>query len=129
EPGGIDAHATDFLIGALDLSAPYAPGFASTVAGILNDIAHQVNPGASSPFPSHFARLSFNEKATVLSVMEGLDPLAPLAGVLPAIVAFITSSEAAVFDPAARIVTGRPIGWSLSLRRRRGRSRRFPGVL
>ena len=60
------------------------------------------------------ARLSFAEKTTVLSVMEGLEPLKPLAGVLPAIVAFITYSEAAVFEPAARIVTGQPIGWSLS---------------
>ena len=113
EPGGLDAHATVFLIGALDLSAPFAPGFASTVAGILNDIARQVNPDASGSFASHFARLSFAEKTTVLSVMEGLEPLKPLAGVLPAIVAFITYSEAAVFDPAARIVTGQPIGWSL----------------
>src|SRR5215510_2117856 len=39
EPGGLDAHATAFRIGALDLSAPVAPGFASTVASILNDIA------------------------------------------------------------------------------------------
>src|SRR5215510_3944320 len=73
EPGGIDAGATAFLIGALDLSAPFAPDFASTLAGILNDIARQVNPGASRPSPSHFARLSFGEKATVLSVMEGLE--------------------------------------------------------
>src|SRR5262245_13226458 len=114
ESGGIDAGATAFLIGALDLSAPFAPGFASTVAGILNDIAGQVNPNASGPFASPFARLSFGEKATVLSVMEGLEPLKPLAGVLPAIVAFITYSEAAVFDPSARVVNEEPIGWTLS---------------
>src|SRR5262245_27582118 len=82
EPGAVDAQATDFLIGALDLSAPFAPGFASTVASILNDIARQVNPDASGPFSSDFARLSFGEKAAVLSVMEGLEPLRPLAGVL-----------------------------------------------
>src|SRR5262249_32325025 len=114
EPGGLDAHATDFLIGALNLSAPFVPSFAAQVAGILNDIAGQVNPGASGQFPSAFARLSFAEKATVLSVMEGLEPLKPLAGVLPALVAFITYSEAGVFDPVARTVTGEPIGWSLS---------------
>src|SRR5262245_30388701 len=114
EPGGVDAHATDVLIGALNLSAPFAPNFASTVAGILNEIASQVNPAATGPFPSHFARLSFAEKAAVLSVMEGLEPLKPLAGVLPAAAAFITYSEAPVFDPVARTVTGQPIGWSLS---------------
>ena len=114
EPGGLAAHATAFLIGALNLSAPYAPNFASTVAGILNDVARQVNPDAAGPFPSSFARLSFAEKARVLSVMEGLEPLKPLAGILPAVVAFITYSEAPVFDPATRTVTGPPVGWTLS---------------
>ena len=114
EPGGLDAHTTDFLIAALNLSASFVPSFASQVAGILNEIASQINPGASGPFPSAFARLSFAEKATVLSVMEGLEPLKPLAGVLPAVVAFIAYSEAPVFDPVARTVAGEPIGWSLS---------------
>src|SRR5262249_39757068 len=66
EAGGVDAHAADFLIGALDLSAPFVPDFASAVAGILNDIARQVNPTPSGPFPSPFAQLSFAEKARVL---------------------------------------------------------------
>src|SRR5262245_24796857 len=51
EPGGLDAHATDFLIAALNLSAPFVASFASQVAGILNDIASRINPGASGPFP------------------------------------------------------------------------------
>jgi hypothetical protein len=114
EPGGLAAFATDFLIGALNLSAPFQPHFAAVVAGILNDIAHQVNPSASGTFPSIFARLSFAEKTAVLSVMEGLEPLKPLAGVLPAVVAFITYSEAPAFDPRTRTVTQRPIGWDLS---------------
>src|SRR5262245_54218119 len=58
EPGGIAAGATAFLIGALDLSAPFAPDFASTLAGILHDIARQVNPDASGPFPCPFRRLT-----------------------------------------------------------------------
>jgi hypothetical protein len=114
EAGGVDVHAADFLIGALNLSAPFVPDFASTVAGILNDIASQVNPTPAGPFPSPFARLSFAEKARVLSVMEELEPLKPLAGVLPAIVAFITYSEGPVFDPVARTLTRQPIGWSLA---------------
>jgi len=114
EPGGVDARTGDFLIGALNLSAPFVPGFASTVADILNDIASQVNPAAAGPFLSPFARLSFAEKAAVLSTMEEIDSLKSLAGVLPAIVAFITYSEASTFDPVARTVTGQPIGWSLS---------------
>jgi len=114
EAGGVDAHAADFLIGALNLSAPFVPDFASTVAGILNDIASQVNPTPSGPFPSPFAQLSFAEKARVLSVMEELEPLKPLAGVLPAIVAFITYSEGPVFDPVTRALSGHPIGWSLA---------------
>jgi len=114
EAGGVDVHAGDFLIGALNLSAPFVPDFASTVAGILNDIASQINPTPSGPFASSFARLSFAEKARVLSVMEELEPLKPLAGVLPAIVAFITYSEGPVFDPVGRALTGQPIGWSLA---------------
>src|SRR5262245_32621882 len=63
EAGGVDVHAADFLIGALNLSAPFVPDFAATVAGILNDIASQVNAAPAGPFPSPFARLTFAEKA------------------------------------------------------------------
>jgi hypothetical protein len=114
EPGGLAAHATDFLVGALNLSAPYQPDFAALVAAILNDIARQVNPSASGAFPSIFACLSFTEKAAVLSVMEGRAPLKPLAGVLPAVVAFITYSEGAAFDPVTRTVVAQPIGWQIA---------------
>ena len=114
EAGGVDAHAADFLIGALKLSAPFVPDFASTVAGILNDIASQVNQASFGPFPSPFARLSFAEKARALAVMEEIDPLKPLAGILPAIVAFVTYSEGSVFDPVTRTLTEQPIGWRLA---------------
>src|SRR5262245_14371971 len=114
EPGGVDVHAADFLLGALNLSAPFVADFATTVAGILNDIATQVNANAAGPFPSPFARLTFAEKASVLSAMEQLEPLKSLAGVLPAIVAFISYSEGPVFDPVTRTLTGQPIGWTLA---------------
>ncbi len=43
-----------------------------------------------------------------------LHELKPLAGVLPAFVAFFCYSEAAVFDPVTRSLTGHPIAWDIS---------------
>ena len=37
-----------------------------------------------------------------------------LAGVLPQFVAFLVYSEAGVFDPVTRTLTGTPLGWKLS---------------
>ena len=114
EPGGIDAGVIDDLIEALDLSAPFVPQFSATVAAILNDMAQQVRPSASGAFPSAFARLTFPDKVTVFAIMESIDPLKGLAGVLPAVVAFLAYSEAGVFDPQTRKLKGRPVGWTLS---------------
>jgi hypothetical protein len=114
EPGGVDAGATDVLLATLDGTVPFLPSFSATVAAILNGLAQAVNPAAAGPFASPFARLSFAEKAAVFQIMDATDSLKSLAGVLPAFVAFFFYSEAGVFDPGTRSLTGQPIGWQLS---------------
>jgi hypothetical protein len=111
EPGGVDAAVLDKLIQTLDLSAPFLPQFSAQVAGILNNVAQAVNPAASGPFPSPFARLSFREKVAVLQIMDATEPLKFLAGVLPAIVAYLCYSDASRFDPSTQSL---PIGWTIS---------------
>jgi hypothetical protein len=101
EPGGIDA-------------VPAVPGFAATLAGVLNSVAQQVNPAADGPFLSPFARLSYGEKVAVFAALDATEPLKPVAGFLPAIVAFLAYSEAGVFDPGTRTLTGTPVGWITS---------------
>ena len=114
EPGGVDAQVTDVLIESLDLSAPYLPSFSATVAAILNNLAQAVNPAAGGAFLSPFARLSFPEKAAVFQIMDGDAGLSPLAGILLAAVAYLSYSEAGVFDPNTRSLTGQPVGWTIS---------------
>jgi hypothetical protein len=114
EPGGVDIGVTDILIATLDETTPFLPQFSATVAGILNGIALVVNPSPPGMFLSPFACLSFAEKAAVFQIMDSTEPLKPLAGVLPAFVAFFCYSEAAVFDPVTRSLTGHPIAWDLS---------------
>jgi hypothetical protein len=114
EPGGVDIGVTDILIATLDETTPFLPQFSATVAAILNGIALVVNPSPGGTFLSPFACLSFAEKAAVFQIMDGTDSLKPLAGVLPAFVAFFCYSEAAVFDPVTRSLTGHPIAWDLS---------------
>jgi hypothetical protein len=114
EPGGVDLGVTDILITTLDETTPFLPQFSATVAGILNNIALVVNPSPVGTFLSPFACLSFAEKAAVFQIMDAIDSLKPLAGVLPAFVAFFCYSEAAVFDPVTRSLTGHPIAWDLS---------------
>jgi len=114
EPGGVDANVTDIFIATLDQSTPFLPNFSATVAAILNDLALSVNPSASGAFLSAFARLSFGEKVAVFQIMDGTDPLKPLAGLLPAFAAFLSYSEAGVFDPQTRSLTGQPVGWTIS---------------
>ncbi|MGH4017718.1 MAG: hypothetical protein ACRDT0_00435 [Pseudonocardiaceae bacterium] len=106
------------------------------VAGLLNLLATQVNPAAvGGPFLSPFARLSYAEKALVFALLEGPDadlvalldaefaqPLQDsvsgllrfIAGGLLEFAALGSYSEYAVFDPATKQLTGRPVGWELS---------------
>ncbi len=114
EPGGVDAGVTDVFSETLDRSAPFLPRFSATVATILNDLAQLVNPSALGAFVSPFARLSFGEKVAVFQIMDGMDPLKPLAGVLPVFAAALAYSEAGVFDSRTRSLTGQPVGWTIS---------------
>ena len=114
EPGGVDEGVVDILIATLDETTPFVPEFSATVAGILNGIALVVNPSPPGTFLSPFACLSFAEKAAVFQIMDATESLKPLAGILPPFVAFFCYSEAAVFDPVTRSLTGEPVAWELS---------------
>ena len=113
-PGGVDSGAVDALIATIDESTPYVPEFSVLIAGILNSIALAINDAAAGPFVSPFARLSMGEKTMVFQFMDGDPAMKVIAGVLPAFVAFFVYSEAGVFDPATRSLTGEPLGWTLS---------------
>jgi hypothetical protein len=114
EAGGVEAGVAQALIETIDASAPYLPSFSAVVASILNDLAQAVGAPASGDFEAPFARLSFAQKVAVLQIMDSTDPLKPLAGVLPAIVAYLAHSEAGAFDPATRSITSPPVGWTIS---------------
>jgi hypothetical protein len=119
-PGGIAADATAAVIFALDfiqLAPPPFAKFSELVAFVLNGVAQAVDPAPAGPFGSPFANLLFAQKVSVFAIMEGglAGPeLVPLAGALPFFVAFTAYSEAGVFDPASRTLTGVPVGWTLS---------------
>jgi hypothetical protein len=114
EPGGLGAGVGDLLIASIDESTVYVPQFSAVVAGILNQLAQAVHPGITGPFLSPFACLTYPEKVAVLQIMDGTDPLKPLSGVLPAIVAFLCFSDAGVFDVATRSLDGQSVGWQIS---------------
>lgn len=114
EPGGVDAAPATVLTATLDTSTPFIPHFSATVATVLNNLAQVVNPAAAGAFSSPFARLSFGEKAAVFQIMDATDSLRPLAGVLPALTAAFCFSEAGVFDPTTRSLSGSPVGWRIS---------------
>lgn len=112
EPGGIDAGIIDILIATLDQVTVPPPPFATVseaVAAILNGTAQAVNPAVDG-----FAQLTFPEKVFVFQFLESDPTLAPIAGALPFFVAFLAYSEAGVFDPGTRTLTGQPVGWTLS---------------
>jgi hypothetical protein len=114
EPGGVEASGAGPLLSALDAAVPFVPSFSATVAAILNDTAQQVQPGVNGPFQSAFANLAFPRKGLVFSILEGVEPLKGLVGVLPALAAFLAYSEVRVFDPETRALAGRPVGWTLT---------------
>ncbi len=126
-PGGIAAGATGPIIETLDRAVPAPLVGGSTgatlpasggVAQLLNNYATQVNPAASrGGFISPFARLSFEEKGEVFRRFES-DPawegsaIRNLSGLLPAFPAFITFSEAPVFEDGT--LTEEPLGWRIT---------------
>jgi hypothetical protein len=114
EPGGVAAGGADVLIVTLDQSTPFLPQFSSTVVAVLNGLAQIVNPSTAGAFISPFARLAFAEKVAVFQIMDATESLKPLAALLPALTAAFSYSEAGVFDPATRSLTGAPIGWQIS---------------
>jgi hypothetical protein len=114
EPGGVASGAVEPFLATLDATTPFVHTFAATVAGVLNGLAHVVNPAAAVPFLAPFARLSFAEKAAVFQRMDATESLALLGSLLPAFVAYFCYSEAGAFDPITRTLTGHPLGWQLS---------------
>jgi hypothetical protein len=122
EPGGIDAGTTALLIETADRYAGASqtsgvPG-AAAVANLLNDVALQVNPAATSgAFPSAFARLSFDEKIETFRRLEQQtegSTLRAIAGTLIGITAFLAYSEGGVLDRQRRETTAEPVGWRIS---------------
>jgi hypothetical protein len=114
EPGGLETGAGEGLYQGLNFAYSFAPNLADVVAGLLNSTALAVKPTATGPFTSAFSNLSFADKATVFAALEGNPASAPVAGLLPIVVTFLAYAETAVFNPATRTISGRPIGWDLS---------------
>jgi hypothetical protein len=127
-PGGIAAGAAPALIAGLDrfVSIATVAGpdlgvpISAAVATLLNQYALRVNPlAAGGGFPSPFARLSFGEKARVFELFDS-DPanegteLRFLAGILCGLTALYAFSEAGVWDPQRRELTGGPVGWDIA---------------
>jgi len=114
EPGGLETGAGEGLYQGLNFANPFVPNLADVVAGLLNSTALLLNLDVIGPFDSEFSNLSFADKATVFAALEGNPASAPLAGLLPIVVGFLAYAETAVFNPATRTISGRPIGWDLS---------------
>ncbi len=117
ELGGIDANIVDVLIAELDGLQPPPPPFPSfsiMVATVLNNIAVAINPEPPGSFPSTFARLSVQEKVKVFAYMAADPALRALAASLPLYAAFLSYSEAGVFDPDTGTLTEQPVGWILT---------------
>ncbi len=123
EPGGIDAGATPLVIELLDrfvgfpVAGPTLPA-SGGVAQLLNGYASQVNPAAAGgPFPTHFARLSFDHKVEVFRRFEAEtegSELRFVSGILIGAVGFLSYTEGGVLDRNTRRLAGTPVGWTLS---------------
>ncbi len=137
-PGALAANAGRHIREALDMFVP-APDvpfdndqtvpLSGGIASMINTVAATVNPvGQPAPFPSLFARLTIDEKIETwrrleeetrhLDSSQMPEPFTHSAGVLqfvfgvlPGFVQFFAFSEIDVWDPDARTVTERPVGW------------------
>ena len=114
EPGGLETGAGEGLYQGLNFANPFVPNLADMVAALLNATALAVNPAGGGPFASPYSNLSFADKARVFAALEGNPASAPLVGTLPLVVGFLAYAETAVFNPATRTISGRPLGWDLS---------------
>jgi hypothetical protein len=104
----------EVFIAAVDESTPFVPSFSAQMAAILNNLALLVNPVASGPFLSPFARLAFAEKVAVFEIMDATDALKLLGGLLPLFTAVFCYSEAGTLGPETRTLTGTPRDWQRS---------------
>ncbi|MEV7094877.1 hypothetical protein AB0M80_18770 [Amycolatopsis sp. NPDC051045] len=127
--GGVAAGAGPALRYVYDQAIPYPivgrpfdlnlPG-AAAVAAILNLVAIEVDPAAAfGEFAASFANLSFPGKVEVFRRLEepGLadgTPVRFILDTLPTLAAFVSYSEAPVFDRATNRLTAIPLGWELS---------------
>jgi hypothetical protein len=128
EPGGLAAGTLPVFIRNLDAFVPVAVPGAGTqtlpasggVAMLLNRYAVEVNPAAANgQFASPFARLSNAEKAEAMKRFEADTSwddteVKFVSGILFGFVAFLAWSEGGVIDPATRLPTSTPVGWTLS---------------
>jgi hypothetical protein len=115
-------------------SLPTVP-LSAAVANLLDAVTLTVNPlgassaGAGSLILSPFSRLSMAEKARVFQLLESLqapDELLPqpftrvsgnlsfLAGIIPALTAYLVGNDSGAFDSATRTLTRRPVSWQIS---------------
>jgi hypothetical protein len=123
EPGGIDAGTTPLVIELLDrfagapVPSPALPA-SGGVAQLLNGYALEVDPAASGgPFPSAFARLSFDQKIEVFRRFEADtegSELRFVSGILIGAVGFLSYTEGGVLNRSNRQLTATPVGWTLS---------------
>jgi hypothetical protein len=114
EPGGVAAGAVDQLRLTLVVAGP---GVAEAAASILNSLAQGVAPGGDARgFGSAFAALSYARKDQVVRTLaQSDDPtLRVLGSTLPALVAFLSYSEAGVLDRRTGRLRGVPVGWRLT---------------
>lgn len=111
DPGGVDAGVVDTLIDTLNLASPTPPPSATTsefIVDLLDQFASGVFGG------SNFAELLYWQKMVLFEIMEA-NPLAgPLVGAIIPLAANVAYSEAGVFDPVTRTLTGTPQGWDLT---------------
>ena len=121
----------------MDLGIPRldAVPLAAAVANLLDAVALTVNPLALNPVTpsgislSAFAHLTSAEKAKVFQLLEGLQApdaklpepftsasgnLSFIAGIVPALMAFLASNEAGVYDATTKTLTSRPVSWQIS---------------
>ncbi|MBA8948856.1 hypothetical protein ACFQU9_31425 [Actinomadura namibiensis] len=141
-PGAAGGDAPGAAVGRVDaglrrlLDNDATIPLSGVVALLLNVQAVRVHPASvAGPFTAPFARLPYARKARVFHLLEGPDPalvgtldrrlpeplrgsvsglLRFLAGTLLEVTALGAYSEWAVFDPATRRLTGRPVGWQVS---------------
>ncbi|OXM61423.1 hypothetical protein CF165_38805 [Amycolatopsis vastitatis] len=127
--GGVAAGAGPALRYVYDQAIPYPivgrpfdlnlPG-AAAVAAILNLVAVEVDPGSAlGPFAASFANLAFTGKVEVFRRLEepGLadgTPVRFFLDTMPTLAAFVSYSDAGVFDRATNRLTAIPVGWEIS---------------